>query len=177
MCHIVELQTLHLPKHVCAIHYFVVLQIEFLPEARCLAELGFVIYATPGTYDFLRQSEHLSDQEDEEALEEAALLAKNIDDQENGLLRKDNSRSSALKGAVNTSGKPIPEWFRGRLIKAHKALQKPDASELIESGTIGIVINVSGSLRTRTSESAGYYIRRAAVNAGGNRCCVVATPP
>lgn len=126
-----------------------------------MGNLGFDVYATESTYDFLKQSKRIY-QGDEVSQEEV------VTKQCNGLALKTDDEQSALAAQSNEAAAG-PNWYKGRLIKAHKALQKPDASELIENGVIGVVINVSGSLQTRSDQSAGYNIRRAAINAGGNK--------
>lgn len=121
--------------------------------------MGFTIYATPGTYDFLREYDSLYNQEDEERLPKGCA-----EEQRGSTRTKPSTPGTEISNTAE-------DHFGEKLFKVHKpeSQQQPNAVEIIESNNISIVINISGSLEARSSGSAGYQIRRAAVNSGGKR--------
>eukprot|EP00920_Eleutheroschizon_duboscqi_P026651 GHVT01065438.1.p1 GENE.GHVT01065438.1~~GHVT01065438.1.p1 ORF type:complete len:424 (+),score=61.83 GHVT01065438.1:760-2031(+) len=123
-------------------------KVEFEHCARVLIEMGFTIYATDGTYNFLL---------DRDVVGEATRTVE------------------PPKDAQGTVKHPLPRkcgppaCTPGKLLRVAKPLsvESPNALDLIASGEAQLIINVPDSLDSKALTN-GYKIRRAAIDVGGN---------
>lgn len=129
-------------------------KVEFLTHARALHRLRFAIYATPGTYAFLKAASSGTD-------DETTAIPSNSSPSTTSVIGEDTpSGDGATKKTLDNG------FCTQTLIRADKGTGAKSAVELIQHGKISLVINASSSLEPRASESDGYRIRRAAVNCG-----------
>lgn len=145
-------------------------KVEFEPYARLLFQLGFILYMTQGTYNFLMQQWF-----DMESEGEGDSLTKRYNSEVGGgiatpLRHHVHDASPPLGSKSQTNGFLMKEGDRrlgncDNIIKVEKPLsfKKPNALELIEKGKVDFVINVPESM-DRKSLTNGYMIRRVAVN-------------
>ncbi|KAL8271902.1 hypothetical protein Esti_004187 [Eimeria stiedai] len=148
-------------------------KVEFYPFAIKLIKLGFTIYATKGTYEFLRgglgrlQCEGVDGEELESDEPWGHLPSRPVEDTDD--CSSSSSSSSGSPGHACSNGLH-PLDLEKHLVHVSKERQARDqaaseATEVIVTGEVELVINVPG--RTNTNAvTMGYLIRRAAIDAG-----------
>ncbi|CDJ64048.1 carbamoyl phosphate synthetase II, putative [Eimeria necatrix] len=140
-------------------------KVDFFPFALKLVKLGFTIYATEGTYNFLRKSLRGC----LEAVSEEA-----------GSAQRNTEPWSSLAAPVESGeeletppGEMVLSEIEKQIIPVSKDGNSAEAggqdlltaTDVIKRGLVELVINVPGRAHHR-SVSAGYIIRRTAVDAG-----------
>lgn len=138
-------------------------KVEFYPFAIRLMKLGFTIFATEGTYEFLLKGAAGTETEGE------------ADGIMRGGLETDEPWGHLLPRAEGADSPSQSRSFlqepdlQKQLIAVTKEASGVDgrrtAKEIIETGAVELVINVPGPKDTK-SLTTGYVIRRAAVDAG-----------
>ncbi|PFH37015.1 carbamoylphosphate synthetase [Besnoitia besnoiti] len=126
-------------------------KVELEQYIKVLLGMGFTLYATEGTYEYLVNSLSGADAEHTDSVGSRALAA-------DGAAKL----TEYLKQVVCVR-KPLATSLKEEQQKDRDLL--PDALHVIESGKVEMVINVPESLNSRAATN-GYLIRRTAIDCG-----------
>ncbi|OEH74658.1 carbamoyl phosphate synthetase [Cyclospora cayetanensis] len=139
-------------------------KVEFFPFAIKLMKLGFTIYATEGTYEFLHKGAQDADSgpacvvgEDFEADEPWGYLPSRVEDGKGGAA----ACATGLAPSFDLDKQLIPVSKE----ETPSGSDRQSAKSIIAGGMVELVINTPGRTSTEAI-TTGYLIRRAAIDAG-----------